>query len=122
MQPVRRIDEGQCRGPEQPRSTAKPLGGHPGERIVRPKSDDLREQSCPVDHRRLTATALDACTASVPDTPLVTGRGLGDSAPFSAKPMDGHPEEVARTALEPVQQPPPGNSGLTATALNALLA
>ena len=56
--------EGSTKGSvvEQPRSTAKPLDGHLGGRIVRLKSDDPSEQSCPVDQRRLTATALDAWT------------------------------------------------------------
>ena len=39
--------------------------------------------------------------------------------------VDGHLEEAVRTKFEvdqPVQQPPPGNGGLTATALDALLA
>ena len=110
---------------EQLRSTAKPLAAHLGGQIVRLKSDDPSEQSCPVDQRRLTAAALDAWTASVPDPPSVTSRGVVDSAPSSAKPLDGHLEEVVRTKLEvdqPVQQPPPGNGGLTATALDALSA
>ena len=119
--------EGSTKGSvvEQPRSTAKPLDGHLGGRIVRLKSDDPSEQSCPVDQRRLTAAALDAWTASVPDAPSVTSRDVVDSAPSTAKPLDGHLEEVVRTKLEvdqPVQQPPPGNGGLTATALDALSA
>ena len=119
--------EGSTKGSvaEQPRSTAKPLDGHLGGRIVRPKSDDSSEQSCPVDQRRLTATALDAWTASVPDAPSVTSRGVVDSAPSSAQPLNGHLEEVVRTKLEvdqPVQQPPLGNGGLTATVVDTLSA